>query len=428
MAYTDATRAARAEAEQNVRIIQAEIAANAQSVTTLEQGDQRRTAAIQLVRGEMTNLVAAIEAVAGKEVALTGVRNQSTGAINLQSDASKGLVAQLYAMQDAEISAHNATVNLWMEANQAYRTLQDDMTASTLSGVDLRLFEIARERDGVIAGFQQQYAQFPGLLASMTALAQQKYGEMGNAAQTMFFQPVAMSWQEMATMAPAQFDAMAATITAAAQAMGINVVAVINTIRNAHTAATKATEEVERAAWQIKMNRDAQYLEAASTIIRSIFGRNKTAAYAGAVIDTAAAVMKALASTFPPLNYVLAAAAAAMGYAQIQTIRSQQVGFAAGTPGTSFVDFGRATPTVLHGKEAVINQQQGRSLASMLAASIQGAGTGPHLPGLAPTSGGATVLSDPELLAEMRGTNALLRRFIQAQPTVMRDAVMLAGA
>jgi hypothetical protein len=427
MAYTDATRAARAEAEQNVRLIQAEIAANAQSVTTLEQGDQRRTAAIQLVRGEMTNLVAAIEAVAGKEVALTGVRNQSTGAINLQSDASKGLVTQLYAMQDAEISAHNATVNLWLEANQAFQTLQADITEANLTGVDQRLFQIDRERQAAIASLQQYASTFPVLYGQMAAVATEKYRLMSEAAIREFFTPASNGMSAFAELSNAKFDEMLQVALGYFSAFGSSAISVYNQVSGVHARVGQADKEIDRQVFANRMNLYASYASTASQIIGGIFSHNKSTQIAQAIMDTASAIMRTMAQYGFPWGLIPAAAMAAMGVIQIHNIQSQDAGFAAGTPGTSFLDFGRATPTVLHGKEAVINQQTGRSLASMLAASIQG-GPGPRLPGLAPTSGGATVLSDPELLSEMRGMNSALRRFIQAQPTVMRDAVMLAGA
>ena len=112
---------------------------------------------------------------------------------------------------------------------------------------------------------------------------------------------------------------------------------------------------------------------AAKTLISAVFGKGKAGAIATAIIDTAQAVVKALASAPPPLNYGLAAAVGAAGLIQINKIRSQEIGFAAGTPGTSFVDFGRETVTALHGNEAVINAAQGATLGAVLSDMVRDA-------------------------------------------------------
>jgi len=67
-----------------------------------------------------------------------------------------------------------------------------------------------------------------------------------------------------------------------------------------------------------------------------------------------------------PWSLAPAAAVAALGYANVQKIRNQDAGFAAGTPGTAFMDFGTSTPTVLHGQEAVVTRPQAESVASMV--------------------------------------------------------------
>lgn len=63
-----------------------------------------------------------------------------------------------------------------------------------------------------------------------------------------------------------------------------------------------------------------------SSLLGAIFGRSKEVQIAQAVINTAAAVMQALASGPPPASYATAAVAAAMGAAQIARIQSTSIG------------------------------------------------------------------------------------------------------
>ena len=109
-------------------------------------------------------------------------------------------------------------------------------------------------------------------------------------------------------------------------------------------------------------------LLAGSQRILGVLGQKfKAAAIAGAIISTYQAIAKSLASAPWPFSLVLAAGAAAAGFANVAKIRSSQAGFIHGTPNETFQDFGRATPTVLHGREAVINEAGVPSLAEQIA-------------------------------------------------------------
>lgn len=108
--------------------------------------------------------------------------------------------------------------------------------------------------------------------------------------------------------------------------------------------------------------------ESASSMLRSIFGKSKAAAIAAAIIDTAAAIAKTMASYPWPLSLVPAAAAAAAGYAQVQQIRNTNPeGFAQGTPGLDFANFGAESWQPLHNQEAVIPRGSGHLLAAEIA-------------------------------------------------------------
>ena len=111
----------------------------------------------------------------------------------------------------------------------------------------------------------------------------------------------------------------------------------------------------------------------ASGMLRSIFGKSKAAAIAAAIIDTAAAVAKTLSQYPFPFSPVPAAAAAAAGYAQVQQIRNTNPeGFAQGTPGLDFMDFGPESFQPLHNQEAVIPRGGGHVLAGEIADAMPG--------------------------------------------------------
>jgi hypothetical protein len=108
---------------------------------------------------------------------------------------------------------------------------------------------------------------------------------------------------------------------------------------------------------------------AASTILTTLFGKNKNAAIAAAIIDAAAAIVK----VFAQLGWWGIPAAVAIGaqtYAQIQKIKSTNL--AKGTPDTAFMDYGVETPAFLHHDEAVVNKASGETLAQMVTVAATG--------------------------------------------------------
>jgi hypothetical protein len=73
-----------------------------------------------------------------------------------------------------------------------------------------------------------------------------------------------------------------------------------------------------------------------ATALTSIFGKNKAAGIAAAIINTAVGITKALATLPPPFSFAQAALVAAMGAAQIATIRStNEKGGGGGAPSVS---------------------------------------------------------------------------------------------
>jgi hypothetical protein len=166
----------------------------------------------------------------------------------------------------------------------------------------------------------------------------------------------------------------------------------------------KLDEEVTKA----KLEQFNKILNAAGLVLQAIFGKSKAGAIAAVIIHTAQAIMKTFAEFGWPWGIIPAAAVAAIGYTELQKIRSTDTGFAQGTPGTSFVDFGRGTAATLHGREAVVNQAQGASLAGMVEDALSA--------------------DRGEIVAELRATRADQRDLMNALPRMIRDQMQFGMA
>jgi hypothetical protein len=95
----------------------------------------------------------------------------------------------------------------------------------------------------------------------------------------------------------------------------------------------------------------------------------KAAAIATAIISTYQAIAKALASAVWPFSLILAAGAAAAGWANVSKIKSSS-SHREGTSGLDYQDFGAASLATLHGREAVIPRGGGHQLAEEIAIAL----------------------------------------------------------
>jgi len=145
-------------------------------------------------------------------------------------------------------------------------------------------------------------------------------------------------------------------------------------LQKAHAASVAAQEELDGRHAKSATEKFLMIAEASSTILRSLFGKNKAAAIAAAIIDTAAAVVSSFknAGGFP-WGLIPAAAMAAAGAKQISQIKSQQ--FSEGTPGLDFMSFGAARNVTVHGDEAILPRGKGHVLAGEIAQAMPGGGS-----------------------------------------------------
>lgn len=102
--------------------------------------------------------------------------------------------------------------------------------------------------------------------------------------------------------------------------------------------------------------------------LTSLFSKDKAFAIASATISAYMGAAKTMGMAPWPINFALAAKALAVGLAQVAGIKG--VSLKKGTPGLDFGSFGRETPAMLHGNEAVIPQGSGNQLANEIAVSL----------------------------------------------------------
>lgn len=110
---------------------------------------------------------------------------------------------------------------------------------------------------------------------------------------------------------------------------------------------------------------------AADTIAKAAGSNFKGFAIAESIIATYLSIAKTLATTAWPLNLILAAGAAAAGFANVAKIRSSSA-FQEGTQGLDFQDFGPSSLAALHGREAVIPEAGVGAFAGQVAAALNG--------------------------------------------------------
>ena len=145
-------------------------------------------------------------------------------------------------------------------------------------------------------------------------------------------------------------------------------------LEKAKTKATEAEKALDETKTSNAKKNFGLIAEAASSMLRSLFGKSKAAAIAAALIDAAAAIVKGFAQG-GIMGWVNAAVIGAATAAQINQIRNTQPeGFAKGTPNLDFADFGAVSFQPLHNQEAVIPRGGGHLLAGEIAASLPESG------------------------------------------------------
>ena len=252
--------------------------------------------------------------------------------------------------------------------------LLEDIALSRTTGLEQELMQIEFARQAQIDSLANLAGAYTAQYGFLLALVNAKYAAMAAAAQGH-----GLTVEQMASKAGFKSrEELQRTADTAAETYEKMVASGKYGEKELQEASEKA-EEAKRAAKgqtaKYSMTADQALLTGAQQVLSVLGEKNKTAAIAGAIIATYQAVAKALASAPWPFNLALAAGALAAGMANVSKIKSAKSGgYADGTPGTHFLDFGRGTSTTLHGQEAVVTKSQGESLAGMLMDAVEGGG------------------------------------------------------
>lgn len=328
--------------------------------------------------------------------------NELKDASRAEKDAQIALVNEKYlALSSIEMLANDQTKARTLELQQTLA--QDYLTGTALIVAQLQareqaeLASIATLKVTNAAAYTEQAALIQAHYANLKATAQGAYLTVEQAAAAAGFKTRA-ELEQHAAKARETYERMLASGKFT-----------IDELQKAHEAAKKAEQEIDGQVAMSKLEGFNIIAAAASTVLRSIFGKSKGAAIAAALIDAAAAIVKVFAQYGFPWGLAPAAAIAAQTGAQISKIRSTNPeGFATGTPGLDFANFGPASLSVLHNQEAVIPRGKGHLLAAEIAAAM-------------PRGRG----SDSGMLAELRALRSELGQLPRLLARGIRDAQLL---
>jgi len=343
-------------------------------------------AAQEPLPGQMGEVTGSFGRAAGKIGEFLGVtRTAAEGVKVLTREQIEAAAAVAKAAEKAATEAAKAEakrVAAVKAANQqianATRQIQNDLSLINAEGLQRRLLELEIAREQEIAGLQNLRAGYAEEYAILVLGINRNYALI-KAKATEAHESIEVAAAEQGFSTREELEKTAAKFKDTYDRMVRSGLFTTETL----AAAMKAYQEAARLdATDTARHQELQFeniANAASAILTALFGKGKKAAIAQVIISTAAAIVKAFEQFGWPAGIIPAAAAAAIGFAQLQTIRSQNPGFALGTPGTRFQDFGAGTPTVLHGREAVVTEAQGASLAGMVGSAI--ANQGVSVPG-----------------------------------------------
>lgn len=323
----------------------------------------------------LTNLVIAQGAAQEKEAEKT--QRGIVTAAKKATEEQKLLAEARFAFEiDAFKRGQKASADYWKEQTRLandygknmlgvvreFNKLEDAMTQSTMTGAQKRQAALDKEYQDQLFKISQLGIKDAAVKAQMVANAKAAYTSSTLAAKG-YYATAEQFAEENGITFKAQIDENATAFKAGLDQMyaaGLITKGKLDELWERYKEKTVGTTQSQMAAIS------AEYDKIAGTVkgvISGIFGHSKGAAYATAVIDAAAAVLKTLAAYPWPWSLIPAAAVAVAGAFQISQIKNQQ--FRQGTPGLGFQDFGAETPALLHGIEAVVPIDRAADFAAM---------------------------------------------------------------
>jgi hypothetical protein len=391
------------------------------TAVTLSMADQTAEAAkgvlgnselhhtLDTVAGTLLNMRDKMEAAKDQTAELTGAAATVKAKLDEATGAAGLTAAQMDAIALAAEQAGIASV-LAADAVQArFMTLQDELTAANLTGLDARLFDINTKRQEELLGLETMTFSSVAEYEKMVALVTAKYAILA-AAAAGYHANIVVQAGMAGLQTRASLEATAAKAIDTYDRMRESGLFTTETLREAWEKAEEAKRAATGATSDFTVASFGGMLTAIGSLMSAAGIRFKAVMLAGAVIAGWSAVQKALAAPPGwPFNATAVITVTALQLANVAKIASSPAGFAMGTgPGGRFVDFGRVSTVDLHGPEAIVTPKQGTSIADMVGV---------------------------ELAAREDRTVAQLQRMEEAQeardrrlPLLLRDAALLAGA
>lgn len=371
-------------------------------------GQSDLQASIDAVSGTLVNMREKMEAARDTTVEITEATKGTAGALGEVGTAAAQTGLSYTEMLEMAAEAYQEVWNLARETANVQRETEQEIALLNTTGLERRLLEIDFERQAELAALQEKLVMYPAIYDELAGLVSEKYRLMGDAARG-FHTDIAVQAANAGFRTREELQRTADVALDTYERMKESGKYTFAEIQKAHKAAKDAEDQVNRSSALTATQQFDLIANASKTLIRAVFGNNKAAAIAISLIDTAQAVVKALASAPPPLNYGLAAAVGAAGLIQTNKIRSTDAGFAAGTPGTAFVDFGRESFHALHNREAVVTPRQSASVGAMLQDMV----------------GEALSRREDRTAAEIRALRDDMADDRRSLPYLLRDAVLL---
>lgn len=305
--------------------------------------------------------LAELDAARAKEIAGVQQLKELTAA---EYDQLVALINQKYAQLTA--AARTGAD----EIRDRHVALQNEIAMAEATGTQQRLLQIEFARQKEIEGLAFLRGNYQVEYDQLVAMVNEKYAQM-TAAATGHGLTVVQAAAQMGFQTRAELSATAQRAVETYNQMKASGLFTAKQIQEAWTKAEEAKREAKGQTTQTFMAMDQALASGAMQLLGVLGEKNKTAAIAGAIINTYLAVTKAMASAPWPANLALAAGALAAGMAQVSKIRSSNPGgFREGTPGLDFMNFGRESFQPLHGDEAVVPRGSGHLLASEIAAAM----------------------------------------------------------
>jgi len=291
-----------------------------------------------------------------------GHQREIEGLKNLKEITAEELAELTALAEERYRKEREAATATSAEILEATRRLEEEVALAKTTGLEEQLLRIEQEREAALASLATQEEEYGASYARTVALTNEKFDQMRTAA-TGYYDDITKQASEAGFKTREELEASARQAVDTYQRM-------LASGKYTEEELGRASELAEEAKRKARGETCDAWMAGTQQVLGMLGERNKAAAIAGAIIATYQAIAKALASAPWPFNLALAAGAAAAGWANVNRIRAAKPGYAIGTPGTRFEDFGRESIHALHGREAIVTPSQAESVGAVISSMV----------------------------------------------------------